>query len=232
MDEILRDGFAALALTLPEGAAEALRQYYVILDERSRVMNLTAIHGEEDTARLHFLDCAALLRFADFAGKSCIDVGSGAGFPGLVLRILEPRLSLTLLDSQQKRVSFQQEVCTALGLSDVKCIAARAEEVPELRGKHDIAVSRAVARLNLLSELCLPQVKRGGLFIAMKGPEPEEELREAEKGIRRLGGSVERVERYTVPGTDAVHSAVIIRKSGDTPPQYPRRWAKMLKTPL
>ena len=209
------------------------RRYYELLTEWNAVMNLTAISGEADTARLHFLDCAALLELADFAGKRVIDVGTGAGFPGLVLKIARPELELTLLDSLDKRVKFLSTVCGELGFSDVKCLHARAEEAPaELRESFDVACSRAVARLNLLAELCLPFVKVGGLFAAMKGPEVTEELREAEKGIRLLGGELERVAEYAVPGTDLRHNAVLIRKVAQTPKKYPRKWGQMKKQPL
>ncbi|MBE6970401.1 MAG: 16S rRNA (guanine(527)-N(7))-methyltransferase RsmG [Ruminococcaceae bacterium] len=232
MEEILKTGFEELGVPLRAGAAADLRRYWQLLEEKNRVMNLTAITGETDCARLHFLDCGALLGCADFAGARCIDIGSGAGFPGLVLKILEPKLHLTMLDSLRKRVDFQEEVCAALGITGVKCIHGRAEEAAELKGRFDIATSRAVARLNLLCELCLPFLKQGGLFVAMKGPEPEEELEEAQKAIRVLGAKYEKTVKYTVPGTDAVHSAVLIRKVGPTPPQYPRRWAKIQKSPL
>ena len=232
METILREGFAQLGVPLPPEAPERLETYWRLLEEKNRVMNLTAITGKEEAARLHFLDCGALLACADLAGKSCIDVGSGAGFPGLVLKILEPSLQLTLLDSQGKRVEFQWEVCDALGLEGVTCLQSRAEDARELRGRFDLAVARAVARLNLLCELCLPFVKEGGLFLAMKGPEPEEELAEAAHAAGMLGARQETVRKYAVPGTDAVHSAVILRKTGPTPPQFPRRWARMLKAPL
>lgn len=232
MEEILRRGFEELRVPLPAGATDKLNTYWQLLEEKNKVMNLTAITGEEETARQHFLDCGALLAQADFAGKRCIDIGAGAGFPGLVLKILEPSLSLTMLDSQRKRVEFQQEVCRALALESVACVHGRAEEAAALRGLFDIAVSRAVARLNLLCELCLPFVKKGGVLVAMKGPAPEEELQEAAHALRVLGGQAESVKKYTLPGTDIVHSAVILRKTADTPPQYPRRWAKILKAPL
>lgn len=228
LEEILRESLAPDALAL-----RRFRRYYELLTQWNRVMNLTAISGEEDTARLHFLDCAALLDLADFAGKRVIDVGTGAGFPGLVLKILCPDMELTLLDSLDKRVKFLSTVCAELGLDDVRCLHARAEEAPpELRESFDIACSRAVARLNLLSELCLPFVKPGGLFAAMKGPEVTEELREAEQGIRLLGGEVERVAVYAVPGTELRHNAVLIRKVGETPKKYPRKWGQMKKQPL
>ena len=228
LEEIL-----SAALPLDEAALGRFRRYYELLTEWNKVMNLTAIEGEENTARLHFLDCAALGQLTELRGKRVIDVGTGAGFPGMVLKILCPDTELTLLDSLDKRVKFLSTVCEELGFSDVRCLHARAEEPPqELRESFDLACSRAVARLNLLSELCLPYVKQGGLFAAMKGPEVTEELREAEKGIRLLGGEVERVAEYTVPGTELRHNAVLIRKTAATPPKYPRRWGQMKKTPL
>ena len=221
------------ALDLDETALRRFRRYYELLAEWNKVMNLTAIEGEENTARLHFLDCAALTQMVDLRGKRVIDVGTGAGFPGLVLKILCPEMELTLLDSLDKRVRFLSTVCDELGFSEVRCLHARAEEAPpELRESFDLACSRAVARLNLLSELCLPFVKQGGLFAAMKGPEVSEELREAEKGIRLLGGEPDRVAEYPVPGPDLRHNAVLIRKIAPTPQKYPRKWGQMKKQPL
>ena len=233
MEKLLRAGFAALGLPLDETALTRFETYYELLEERSKVMNLTAIHGETDVAQLHFLDSAALLTVEPLAGKSVIDVGTGAGFPGLLLKIAQPDISLTLLDSLDKRVRFLGDVCAAAGLTDVTCLHARAEEAPEeLRGRFDAAVSRAVARLYLLCELCLPFVRTGGVFLAMKGPDCAEELDEARSAIRKLGGTYERTVTYTVPGTDVTHSVVVIRKTAATPPKYPRRWAKMQKEHL
>lgn len=228
LEEILRQ-----SLPLDETALRRFRRYYELLTEWNAVMNLTAISGEEDTARLHFLDCAALAELVDLSGKRVIDVGTGAGFPGMVLKILRPETELTLLDSLDKRLRFLSTVCGELGFADVQCLHARAEEAPpELRQSFDVACSRAVARLNLLAELCLPFVKVGGVFAAMKGPELTEELREAEKGIRLLGGEVERVAEYAVPGTELRHNAVLIRKVSETPKKYPRKWGQMKKNPL
>ena len=228
LEEILRQ-----SLPLDETALRRFRRYYELLTQWNAVMNLTAISGEEDTARLHFLDCAALAELVEPGGKRVIDVGTGAGFPGMVLKILRPETELTLLDSLDKRLRFLSTVCGELGFADVQCLHARAEEAPpELRQSFDVACSRAVARLNLLAELCLPFVKLGGVFAAMKGPEVTEELREAEKGIRLLGGEVERVAEYAVPGTALRHNAVLIRKVSETPKKYPRKWGQMKKQPL
>lgn len=233
LEDILKDGFSQMGLSCDDRMLERYRIYFGALEETNKVMNLTAISGEEDVARLHFLDCAALLCSAELAGKSVIDVGTGAGFPGLALKIACPDIKLTLLDSLDKRIGFLRRTCAELGFADVECLHARAEEAPkELREGFDYAVSRAVARLNLLCELCLPFVKTGGAFIAMKGPDCEEELNEAKKGISLLGGKIEKCVGYTVPGTDVNHSLVIIRKIKPSPAKYPRRWAQIKKQPL
>ena len=233
LEDYLRGGFEELGLALDENMLRRYRIYCDYLAEINAVMNLTAIEGEEDTARLHFLDCAALLTMENMGGKRLIDVGTGAGFPGLALKIACPELKLTLLDSLDKRVNFLKNTCERLGFEDVTCIHCRAEEAPaEYRAAFDFAASRAVARLNLLCELCLPLVKKGGAFIAMKGPDCGAELEEAKKAIRTLGGKLERRVDYTIPGTDVTHSALIIRNVADTPAKYPRRWAQIKKTPL
>lgn len=233
LEEILSAGFAAWGLPLDDQMLAAYRRYADMLREKNAVMNLTAIDDEEGIARLHFLDSAALLTVEDFAGKRVIDVGTGAGFPGLALKIAQPELSLTLLDSLDKRIGFLREVCDALALKDVTAVHARAEEAPgEYRAAFDIAVSRAVARLAVLCELCLPLVRVGGVFLAMKGSEHRDELRGALQAVRLLGGEVERSVDYTIPGTEVTHSAICIRKIAETPPRYPRRWAQIKKTPL
>ena len=233
LEDILASGFAELSLSVDERAIPRYRRYYDALAAQNKVMNLTAIDGEEDSARLHFLDSAALLTLADFRGKSVIDVGSGAGFPGLALKVAEPDIRLTLLDSLDKRVRFLRGLSDELGFEDVVCLHARAEEAPpELRESFDIACSRAVARLNLLCELCLPFVRVGGLFLAMKGPGAEEETREAARAIRLLGGELDRIAVYPIPGADMRHSAVMIRKVRETPKAYPRRWAQIKKQPF
>ena len=233
LEALLRSGFEALSLGPDPQALGRYRIYYEYLEEMNQVMNLTAISGEEDVARLHFLDCAALLGLADLAGKRVIDVGTGAGFPGLALKIACPAMELTLLDSLDKRINFLKNTCEKLGFDDVTCIHSRAEEIPAgFRQGFDFALSRAVARLNLLCELCLPYVKKGGTFIAMKGSDLEEELAEAQRCIRTLGGQVEKKIDYTIPGTDVTHCALIIRKVADTPARYPRRWAQIKKSPL
>ena len=233
LEQRLSSGFEAMGLSADDEMLRRYRVYYEYLEQINQVMNLTAISGEKDVAELHFLDCAALLTMQSFTGKKVIDVGTGAGFPGLALKIACPELELTLLDSLDKRVNFLKNTCERLGFDGVRCIHARAEEIPAgFRQGFDFAVSRAVARLNLLCELCLPYVKKGGMFIAMKGPELDAELEEAKRAIRTLGGVVEKKLDYTIPGTDVTHCAVLIRKCSDTPAKYPRRWAQIKKSPL
>lgn len=232
LEQILSGGFSAMGLVPHEKTIERLRCYYEHLEDRNKVMNLTAISGEEDCARLHFLDSSAPLLIADMAGKSVIDVGTGAGFPGLPLKIMEPTISLTLLDSLDKRIRFLGEVCQEAGLDGVELVHGRAEEPGERREQYDFAVSRAVARLSMLCEFCLPYVKVGGSFLALKGPAVTEELEEAKKAIAVLGGKVDRVFEYAVPGTELRHNVVVIRKVSPTPKKYPRRFAMMKKSPL
>lgn len=235
MEQILTAGFAELGLSLPAGAPEKFLAYYELIEARNELMNLTAIRGAEDVARLHFLDCAALLAAAEFRGKTVLDVGSGAGFPGIPLKIACPDMELTLLDSQRKRVAFLEETVSLLGLGGVDCVHGRAEEnskLPEMRERFDIAAARALSRLNVLCELCLPYVKPGGVFIAMKGPDCAEELDESRNAIEKLGGELSGVFRYTIPGTDIGRSAALIAKTGPTPAEYPRRMARIKNSPL
>ena len=223
MEELLRQGLTALGL--PPESAPDLARYGEMLREKNRVMNLTAIEDPAEIAALHFLDSAALLTLADFRNKRVADVGTGAGFPGLPLRILEPSLSLTLLDAQNKRVEFLKEVCAALGLSDVTCVHARAEGF-------DLVVSRAVANLRLLAELCLPLVKEGGRFLAMKSVDSDQELAESRHAIETLGGAVETASSYVIPGTEIRHRVIFIKKLRKTDKKYPRTFAKIKKHPL
>ena len=233
LEQVLSRGFEALGLKPDGQALGRYRSYYEALERGNAVMNLTAITGEEEVARLHFLDSAALLCAVPLDGKRVIDVGTGAGFPGLALKIACPETELMLLDSLDKRVVFLRSTCNSLGFSDVSCLHARAEEaVIQWREAADIVTSRAVASLNVLSELCLPYVKEGGVFIAMKGPAFDEELEAAKPAIQMLGGKTESCRSYTIPGTDVTHSAILIRKAAKTPQRYPRRWAQIKKSPL
>ena len=215
------------------GCIPALERFADLLLEKNQVMNLTAITEPEAVATLHLLDSLSVWQAADLAGKSLIDVGTGAGFPGLPLRLAHPEIRLTLLDSLNKRVEFLREVCSQLGLEDVKCVHGRAEEFAAgHREQFDGAVSRAVADLRVLSELCLPLVKVGGVFLSMKSTDCEEELNAAKGAIRALGGRTERVVDYPIPATDVVHRIIVIRKLSPTPARYPRRFAQIKKQPL
>ena len=232
LEDTLKRGLEAMSIPFDGEALARFRTYYDLLEQRNRVMNLTAINGEDEVAVKHFLDSAAVLLRFPLSGKSAVDVGSGAGFPGLPLKILVPELKLTLLDAQQKRVDFLADVCAALGFGDVQCLHARAEEAAALRERFDYALARAVARLNVLGELCLPFVKVGGAFLALKGPAAEEELQEAQRAVQLLGAKSEEVFDYALPGEDMRHNIVVLRKTAPTPKQYPRRFAQIKKSPL
>ena len=233
LQEVLSSGFEELNIDCGIESLSKLRVYYDFLEESNKVMNLTAISGEDNVAKLHFLDSAALLSMADFSGKKVLDVGTGAGFPGMVLKIVDPSIKMTLMESLEKRVNFLRSLCEKLGIKDVDCIRSRAEEAPaEFRESFDIVTSRAVAKLAYLSELCIPFVKVGGLFIAMKGPAGAEELQEARRGINVLGAEYVKTVSYPIPGTDKHHNALIFKKVADTPEKYPRRWAQIKKQPL
>ena len=230
MKETLRALLPKQRLSLTEGQLDTFERFGRLLLEKNQVMNLTAITAPEKVAELHFFDCLALLNAVDFKENRVIDVGCGAGFPGVPLKIAEPTMELTLLDSLGKRMDWLREILPALGL-EATVVTARAEEyVSACRESYDLAVSRAVARLNILCELCLPYVKEGGAFLAMKGQLADVELEEAKKAIALLGGTVERVFAYDVE--NAVHRAVVIRKEKPTPAKYPRPFAKIKKLPL
>ena len=229
--ELLAQGLRTYGLD--ESRSELLLRFAEALLEKNKVMNLTANTDPTDLAQLHLLDCAAVLTFADIKGKSLVDVGTGAGFPGMPLQIMEPTAKCTLLDSLGKRINFLQEVCDELGLSHTRCVHARAEEYArDHREQFDFATSRAVAALNVLCELALPMVKVGGAFLAMKSVDSDEELRQAKSAIAQLGGSVESVQDYTIPGTDVTHRLVTIRKVKPTPHAFPRAFARIKKNPL
>ena len=228
MEHTLKTQCERLGIPLSDAQMGQFSAFCEALLEKNKVMNLTAITEPEAVAKLHFADCLALLKLVDFCGKSVIDVGCGAGFPGVPLKIGEPSIELTLLDSLHKRVNWLKETLEPLGIF-ATCVASRAEEYPH-REEFDIATSRAVARLNILCELCMPFVKVGGYFLAMKAAAADEELQEAKRAISLLGGKLERVADYEIDG--AARRVLLIRKVKPTPPQYPRRFAKIKQSPL
>lgn len=233
MTELLKNGFSAMKLSVSDAQIAQLEDFTARMLDTNKVMNLTRITDPKEIAEKHLLDCASLLQAADFSKKSVVDVGCGAGFPGMPLHILCPSCELTLLDSLGKRIRFLQGCIDAMNLSDIEAVHARAEEfAAKHREQYDFAVSRAVAQLNVLAELSLPLVKQGGAFIAMKSKDTDEELERAKKAIRLLGGEIEEIIDYTIPNTEITHRLVVIRKKNHTPKQYPRPFRKISASPL
>lgn len=233
MTELLKNGFSAMKLSVSDAQIAQLEDFTARMLETNKVINLTRITDPKEIAEKHLLDCASLLQAADFSKKSVVDVGCGAGFPGMPLHILCPSCELTLLDSLGKRIRFLQGCIDAMNLSDIEAVHARAEEfAAKHREQYDFAVSRAVAQLNVLAELSLPLVKQGGAFIAMKSKDTDEELERAKKAIRLLGGEIEKIIDYTIPHTEITHRLVVIRKKNHTPKQYPRPFRKISASPL
>ena len=237
MKDQITTGLSILGLTPPDNADTVLAEYGRLLLEQNQVMNLTAITDPAQVAALHFLDSAALLTLPgiSMAGKSLIDVGTGAGFPGLPLRILEPTLHLTLLDSLGKRINWLAALCEQLGVQGVTCLHARAEEqafVSGFRDSFDFAVSRAVASMGMMCELCLPYVKVGGSFISYKSGKIDEELTQAENAVKILGGKVQDVVKFPLMDTDMDRSFVVIKKVKPTAKKYPRKAGLPSKEPL
>ena len=230
MLKTLSEELPGIGLTLPEQSQKTLCAFGAAMVKQNEVMNLTGITESSAVAKLHLLDSLTVLTAADLRGKTLIDVGCGAGFPGVPLAIACPECDVTLLDSLGKRMKWLEEVLPTLGV-DAKCVTARAEEaVTSCREQYDFATSRAVARLNILLELTAPYVKLGGAVLAMKGSAAREELEEAKNAIRRLGLKLEAVKDFDIDG--ATHSVIVLRKISPTPSQYPRRFAKIKQQPL
>ena len=226
----LQNGLPQLGLELPEETCRTLCAFGEGVVKQNEVMNLTAITEPTAVAKLHLLDSLTLLTMADLKGKRLIDVGCGAGFPGVPVKIGCPEVKLTLLDSLGKRMNWLEEFLPTLGV-EAECVTARAEEaVATRREQYDYATSRAVARLNILLELTAPYVKVGGAVLAMKGAAAKEELEEARNAIRKLGLKVEKVQEFPIDGT--AHTVILLRKIAHTPPQFPRRYAKIKQAPL
>ena len=230
MEKTLREGLTALGLSLPEARQEKLCAFARAMVKQNEVMNLTAITEDTQVAKLHLLDSLTVLCCADLKNKTLIDVGCGAGFPGVPLAIACPEAKVTLLDSLGKRVKWLEETMPQLGV-EAECVTARAEEaVAQRRESYDYATSRAVARLNILLELTAPYVKVGGAVLAMKGAAAREELSECAGAMKKLGLKLEDVREFPIDGTS--HAVIVLRKIAPTPKQYPRRYAKIKQSPL
>ena len=230
MKKTLSDGLPQLGLSLSDETQEMLCAFGEAVVEQNKVMNLTAITEPTQVANLHLLDSLSLLTLVDLAGKRMIDIGCGAGFPGVPVKIACPQVELTLLDSLGKRMQWLETILPTLGV-EATCITARAEEaVADRRECYDVATSRAVARLRILLELTAPYVKVGGRVLAMKGAATDEELAEAKYAITKLGLQLERVAEFPIDGT--AHKVIVLKKIAPTPKQYPRRYAKIKQNPL
>ena len=231
MLKTLKEGLPLLGLELSDEICGQLCDFGRAMVKQNEVMNLTGITEDTAVAKLHLLDSLTVLSCADLQGKSIIDVGCGAGFPGVPLAIACPDAKVTLLDSLAKRMNWLETVLPQLGVKNAECITARAEEaVAKRRESYDFATSRAVARLNMLLELTAPYVKVGGAVLAMKGAAAKEELEEAKNAISKLGLKVEEVREFPVDGTQ--HAVIVLRKVSPTPAKFPRRFAKIKQNPL
>lgn len=236
MNNVLTEKVKELSIVLNDKQIQQFEQYYNILVEWNKVMNLTAITEYEEVVEKHFLDSLTIVNAIHVEKiETLIDVGTGAGFPGIPLKIAFPHLKVTLLDSLNKRIKFLDEVIDLLELNDIKAIHGRAEDYAkqaEYREQYDICVSRAVANLATLSEYCLPYVKVDGLFVPYKSGEIDEELKSSEKAVSILGGKVEEVVKFQLPGTDIGRSFVKIHKIKETKKKYPRKAGMPTKEPL
>ena len=236
MNNVLTKKVKELSIVLNDKQIQQFEQYYNILVEWNKVMNLTAITKYEEVIEKHFLDSLTIVDAINMEKiETLIDVGTGAGFPGIPLKIAFPHLKVTLLDSLNKRIKFLNEVIDLLELDDIKTIHGRAEDYAkqaEYREQYDICVSRAVANLATLSEYCLPYVKVDGLFVPYKSGEIDEELKSSEKAVSILGGKVEEVVKFQLPGIDIGRSFVKIHKIKETKKKYPRKAGMPTKEPL
>lgn len=234
MKETLIKALCDLNIDFSKEQIEKFEIYASLLTEWNEKINLTAITDPREIAVKHFADCASCLKYTALSG-SVIDVGTGAGFPGMVLKILRPEIELTLLDSLNKRILFLEDVTEKLSLTGIKTVHMRAEDGgrdKKLRENFDFSVSRAVANLSTLSEYCLPFVKTGGEFISMKGPDISEELCAAQNAIKILGGEVSGIKNMSLLNGEINHTVISIKKVRQTPSVYPRKAGKPSKEPL
>ncbi|MDR0267899.1 16S rRNA (guanine(527)-N(7))-methyltransferase RsmG [Paenibacillus sp.] len=210
--------------------------YYKELVEWNEKMNLTGITDREQVYTKHFYDSVSLAFYVNMNDvKMMADIGSGAGFPGIPLKICFPQLELTIIDSLNKRIKFLEHIAQETGLQHVQLLHGRAEDwarKPEHRDKYDLVTARAVAKLAVLNEFCLPYVKVGGIFAAMKGSSPDDEIKEASRSLKELKGKLQRVEHFTLPIEESERHIIVINKTAGTPGKYPRKAGTALKTPL
>lgn len=229
-------GLEKLNITLSNMQVQQFLDYYELLIEWNKVMNLTGITEFEEVIEKHFLDSLCAVKVYDFKKNvRVMDLGTGAGLPGIPLKIVFPEIEMTLADSLNKRIKFLDEVIKHLGLTNISTIHARAEELarkPEHRESYDLCVSRAVANLSSLSEYCLPFVKQDGFFLSYKSAEIDEEVKQAEKAISILGGQIDNVAKFTLPNSEDGRSFVTIKKKKLTPKKYPRKAGTPAKEPL
>ena len=225
-----------LGITLTPGQKEQFDRYYELLVERNKVMNLTGITDYDEVNLKHFTDSLTIVRLKDMSEISAmIDVGTGAGFPGIPIKIVFPHIETVLLDSLNKRLKFLDEVIEELDLEEIRTLHGRAEDYAkkaEYRDKFDLCVSRAVANLSTLSEYCLPFVKRGGSFVSYKSGESDEEIRQSENAVNILGCKIEKIDKFVLPDTDIGRSLVQIDKVKNTPGRYPRKAGVPAREPL
>ena len=234
--ETFEKGLEQLRISLDKKQIQQFIEYYEILVEWNKVMNLTAITDYEEVIAKHFLDSLALIKVYDLYGKKkVIDIGTGAGFPGIPLKIAFPELEIVLLDSLNKRIKFLNEVIEKLGLKNIRTIHGRAEDFAkqkEYRESFDLCVSRAVANLSTLSEYCLPYVKVEGSFIPYKSGKIDEEISRGKKAIQILGGKISQIDKFQLVDTDMERSFVVIKKEKNSPKKYPRKAGMPSKEPL
>ena len=232
MKKTLAENLPVLGLELNDSIQDQLCAFGHAMVKQNEVMNLTGITEDDQVAKLHLIDSLTVLKCADLTGKSLIDVGCGAGFPGVPTAIACPEAKVTLLDSLAKRMNWLETILPQLNVQNAECITARAEEaIVDRRESYDFATSRAVARLNILLELTAPYVKVGGAVLALKGSAAREELEEAKSAVSKLGLQIESVNDFTVD-KDTVHTVIVLRKVRSTPAKYPRRYAKIKQAPL
>ena len=236
MSQIFENKLNELGIALTDKQKQQFDKFYELLVEWNKVMNLTGITEYEEVNEKHFVDSLSIVKAIDMKSvKSVIDVGTGAGFPGIPLKIAFPHLKVVLLDSLNKRINFLNTVIAELGLTDIKTIHGRAEDYAkqtEYREKFDLCVSRAVANLSTLSEYCLPYVSIDGLFIPYKSGDIDEELENSKKAVKILGGKIENVVKFQLPGTEIGRSFVKVRKIANTNKKYPRKAGLPAKEPL